>query len=130
MRIERNDYLQQLIDRKDNGEVKVVTGLLGCGKTFLLRELYRSWLLDHGVKPENILYLALDQKENAAFRNPILLDQYLHDRISKAEGRCYVIIDEIQYCHAVPNEALPASVRTPENEHHLLRHGPGTAERL
>lgn len=50
MAIQRDRYLEQLISKKDNGLVKVITGLRRCGKTYLLRELYRSWLLEHGVK--------------------------------------------------------------------------------
>ena len=116
MRVERNDALQQLINRRDNGQIKVVTGLRGCGKTYLLKELYRMRLMESGVQPENIIFVGLDMDANAALRNPVFLDQYLHDRIRKTEGRCYVILDEIQYCISVPNAALPESVRSPEND--------------
>lgn len=115
MAIQRDRYLEQLISKKDNGLVKVITGLRRCGKTYLLRELYRSWLLEHGVKKENIIYLSLDANANATYRNPILLDQYLRSKMAAASGRCYVMIDEIQYCVTVPNEALPKEVRSSQN---------------
>jgi len=116
MEIHRDRYLRRLISKKDNGLVKVITGLRRCGKTYLLRNLYQSWLIEEGVRKENIIYLALDANINASLRNPCNLDRYLRERISETEGRCYVMIDEIQYCVSVPNEALPESVRSAEND--------------
>lgn len=116
MEIHRDRYLRRLISKKDNGLVKVITGLRRCGKTYLLRNLYQSWLIEEGVRKENIIYLALDANINASLRNPCNLDRYLRERISETEGRCYVMIDEIQYCASVPNEALPESVRSAEND--------------
>lgn len=115
MEIQRDRYLNQLITRRNNGLVKVITGLRRCGKTYLLHHLYHQWLLEHGVPDDHILYIALDRNENATYRNPILLDQYLQERIRSISGRCYVMIDEIQYAVPVPNEALPESVRTADN---------------
>jgi len=83
MQIQRKRYLDQLISKKDNSLVKVVTGLRRCGKTFLLKELYAQWLESNGVSKENIIYLALDKNENAKFRNPLILDEYLKNIIKK-----------------------------------------------
>jgi len=115
MEIKRDRYLNALIKRKDNGSVKVITGLRRCGKTYLVNHIYRNWLIQNGVSDDNVVYLALDKNENIKYRNPILLSEYIKDRIGKCTGRCYVIIDEIQYCVTVPNEYLPESKRTPEN---------------
>ncbi|WP_353867122.1 AAA family ATPase [uncultured Treponema sp.] len=71
------------MSKKDNAHVKVVTGLRRCGKTFLLKELYAQWLESNGVSKENIIYLALDKNENAKFRNPLILDEYLKNIIKK-----------------------------------------------
>ena len=115
MEVERPEYLSKLIAAKDNNLVKVVTGLRRCGKTFLVKDLYPRWLRENGVPPENIVYLALDRVANAAYRNPVMLDGYLRHLLSERKGRYYVIIDEIQFCVAVDNPALPENVRTVDN---------------
>lgn len=115
MEIKRPDYLNKLIAAKDNGLVKVITGLRRCGKTFLVKKLYTEWLRDNGVPDSNIIYLALDRVSNATYRNPILLDEYIRGIISGQKGRCYVIIDEIQFSVPVDNPALPENVRNEDN---------------
>ena len=115
MEIERPEYLKRLIAAKDDGRVKVITGLRRCGKTYLVRTLYRRWLNDNGVDDDHIIYLPLDRLSNAGYRNPMLLDEYIRDIISQRDGRCYVIIDEIQFSTPVDNPALPENVRTEEN---------------
>lgn len=113
--VKRPEYLQKIIAAKDNGLVKVITGLRRCGKTFLMKELYPAWLCENQVSSENIIYLALDRIANAGFRNPLLLDEYIRKEISTRDGRCYVIIDEIQFCVSVDNPALPENVRSVDN---------------
>ena len=81
MEIERNGYLRELVDRKGNGLVKVVTGIRRCGKSYLLFHLFRRHLLESGVPPENIVALALDQDENIALRDPIRLGEHLRSRL-------------------------------------------------
>lgn len=80
--IERNDYLKMLIERKRNGMVKVITGLRRCGKSYLLFEIYRKYLLSSGVKEDEIVALALDDDENAMCRNPLRLGEYLREMVS------------------------------------------------
>ena len=115
MVIKRDRYLEKLITRKDNGLVKVVTGIRRCGKTYLLKNLYQKWLISQGGSKTNIIILELDQNANSKYRNPLLLDAYLHEQIKRTKGRCYIIIDEIQYSVPVPNPALPESAQTKEN---------------
>ena len=115
MEIQRPDYLDRLIAAKDDGLVKVITGLRRCGKTYLVRNLYRKWLTDNGIPEENIIYLALDRISNSEYRNPLLMDRYLRKAISERAGRCYVIIDEIHFAVPVDNPALPENVRTEDN---------------
>jgi hypothetical protein len=115
MEIERPEYLGKLIAAKDNGLVKVITGLRRCGKTYLVKQLYPKWLTDNGTPKDNIIYLALDKISNAEYRNPLLMDRYLRESISQRRGRCYIIIDEIQFAVPVDNPALPENVRAAEN---------------
>ena len=116
MDIQRPIYLKKLQEKKDNGLVKVITGLRRVGKTYLLKILYRNWLLTQGIPAENILYLPLDKNENMKLRNPIELDHYLREQIGSSEKRFYIIIDEIQYSVNVPNPYLPQEVQNSENE--------------
>lgn len=103
MRIERTKYLQELIDRKHNGLVKVITGIRRCGKSYLLFTLFYDHLIAEGVKKENIITLELDQTENIRYRNPLELDQYLRSLIRDNGEMHYVFLDEIQFVEKVKN---------------------------
>lgn len=103
MRIERTKYLQELIDRKHNGMVKVITGIRRCGKSYLLFTLFYDHLMAEGVKKENIITLALDQTENIRYRNPMELDRYIRSLIRDNGEMHYVFLDEIQFVEKVKN---------------------------
>ena len=103
MRIERTKYLQELIDRKHNGLVKVITGIRRCGKSYLLFTLFYDHLIAEGVKKENIITLELDQTENIRYRNPLELDRYLRSLIRDNGEMHYVFLDEIQFVENVKN---------------------------
>lgn len=96
MQFSRNAYLERLKCRKDNGLVKVIVGLKGVGKTFLLMTLFKNWLLETGVRAENILAIDLESEENRALRNPDNLSAFFKARIHEGQGRHYVLIDEAQ----------------------------------
>lgn len=100
--IERNTCLQKLIDSRNNGFPKVITGLRRCGKSYLLEVIYRKYLIDEGVNPENILIVRLDEIGNANLRNPIELNGYVTD-YCKDRKTCYVFIDEIQMVQGIVN---------------------------
>lgn len=99
----RTQYLEKLIRKKDNGRVKVITGLRRCGKSVLLFHLYREYLINEGVSPDQIIGLALDTLANAKYRNPIELDQHIREQITDSSKRYYVLIDEIQFVSEIPN---------------------------
>ena len=103
MIIERRDYLDKLISKKDNGMVKVITGIRRCGKSFLLFTLYHSYLNSIGIPDENIIELALDEAVNARYRNPLELDAYIRSLVSESNERFYVFIDEIQFVKHIQN---------------------------
>ena len=63
--INRPRYLQQLIDRRDNGEVKIITGPRRCGKSWLLSHIYKDYLLSHDVKESQIISVSLDRSDAA-----------------------------------------------------------------
>ena len=106
MEVKRNYYLNQLISRKDNGLIKIVTGLRRCGKSYLLFELYKNYLTENGIKEENILLLPLDDAVNARYRNPIELDARVREFVKNTSQRYYVFIDEIQFVKEIENPWL------------------------
>ena len=103
MKIQRKKYLDELIRHRENGRVKIITGIRRCGKSYLLFELYRDYLLSSGVQEDQIIELALDEISNVKYRNPFELDAFIRSRITDPVKRYYVFIDEIQFCETVPN---------------------------
>ena len=93
--IKRDMYLQKLINRKDNGLIKVVTGIRRCGKSYLLDPIFKEYLLDNGVSKDHIIKMELDKRENSKYRNPDELDKYIRSKIID-EKKHYIILDEIQ----------------------------------
>lgn len=99
----REQYLKEIISKKDNGRIKIITGLRRSGKSVLLFQLYREWLLGEGVKEVQIIALALDILENARYRNPLELDKYVRDHMVDPKKRYYIFIDEIQFVSEIQN---------------------------
>lgn len=109
--IARERYLQKLIDRKENGMIKVITGIRRCGKSYLLFHLYYDYLLSIGVKKENIIAIALDEEENDKYREPKELSAYIRSKIVNNDEQYYVFIDEVQY--AIKKEELKSDKLLP-----------------
>lgn len=105
-RIERNYYLDQLIEKRDNGRVKVITGIRRCGKSVLLFDIFGDYLKAEGVADDQMVMLKLDVARNARYRNPLELDKYLRDQISDPKKQYYVMLDEIQEVEPIPNPWL------------------------
>ena len=99
----REQYLKEIISKKDNGRIKIITGLRRSGKSVLLFQLYREWLLGEGVKEDQIIAVALDILENARYRNPLELDKYVRDHMVDPKKRYYIFIDEIQFVSEIQN---------------------------
>ena len=95
MQIGREFYLQQLIDSKQNGLIKIVTGIRRCGKSFLLFRLFRQYLLKEGVDPDHIIQIALDDIENANLREPLELYKCIKAKMTDDE-LYYILLDEVQ----------------------------------
>lgn len=105
-RIERNYYLNKLIEKRDNGRIKVITGIRRCGKSVLLFDIFGDYLKSMGVADDQLIQLKLDVAKNARYRNPIELDKYLRNRITDSAKHYYVMLDEIQEVSSVPNPWL------------------------
>ena len=96
MLIKRDIYLNKLIERQNNGMVKVITGIRRCGKSFLLFKLYKEYLLNSGVGADHIIEIALDGIDVDELRDPKACYKYIKERILDGE-KYYVLLDEIQF---------------------------------
>ncbi len=97
MEIKRERYLQRLIDKKQNGLIKVITGIRRCGKSYLLFKLYYDYLISIGVPESNIIAVSLDDEDYADIRDPHRLNAHLKSKIQDDNQDYYVFIDEAQY---------------------------------
>ncbi len=96
MEIKRDSYLEQLKIRKDNGMIKIITGIRRCGKSFLLFVLFKKYLLESGVDHDHIIEIALDGIENEELRDPKKCYRYIKDAM-KDEQKYYLLLDEVQF---------------------------------
>ena len=93
--IRRDVYLNKLISRKENGLIKIITGIRRCGKSYLLDPLFKNHLLESGVKEDHIIKLELDKEENKKYRDSHELNKYIKSQI-KDKNMYYILLDEIQ----------------------------------
>ena len=95
--IQRDSYLERLINNMWNGEIKVITGIRRCGKSVILFDLFYEYLLSQGVPEDHILKFELDQRRYYKYRNPITLCEYVEDVVCDKKEKFYLFIDEVQY---------------------------------
>ena len=95
MKIERPSYLQQLIDSKDNGLIKIITGLRRVGKSYLLKTLFKDYLYQQGISKDHIIIIDLENRKQKAFTNPDFLLDWIDGNTTDV-GQYYIIIDEVQ----------------------------------
>lgn len=93
--IARDIYLNRLINRKENGMIKVITGIRRCGKSYLLDPIFKNYLMDNGVKEDHIIKLDLEERKNKKYLDPDMLDHHIRNLIVD-EKMYYIIIDEVQ----------------------------------
>ena len=95
MEIRRDYYLKELIDRIDNGLIKIITGIRRCGKSYLLNVIFKNYLIEQGIGEDHIIQLSLDENKNKKYLNPDILDEYIRSLI-KDENKYYILLDEVQ----------------------------------
>lgn len=103
--IKRDKYLKLLIDNKDNGFPKVITGIRRCGKSYLLKEIFKAYLIEQSIPEENILIVELDDDKNIMYRDPISLGEYVRG-FCDGKAKCYVFLDEVQKIFSIVNPVL------------------------
>lgn len=104
--IKRDKYLQKIINKKENGLIKVITGIRRCGKSYLLFNLFYDYLLEIGVDKDHIITIALDDDLYIKYRDPDELSKYIREKIIDNK-MYYVLIDEVQY--AISKKELKSS---------------------
>lgn len=107
MTIKRDQYLKMLKDFAWDGQVKVITGIRRCGKSYLLNTIYKEYLVESGVNPENIICIALDLTKDIKYRNPLVLADFVRESVDGKDGNYYLFVDEIQMSDEVPNPYNP-----------------------
>lgn len=95
MEIKRDKYLNDLIDRMNNGMIKVVTGIRRCGKSYLLFHIFKNYLLEQGVSESHMIMIELDQRKNKKYRDPDVILEYIESLIVD-DDQYYIILDEVQ----------------------------------
>jgi hypothetical protein len=119
MIIKRDEYIEQLLSKRWNGKVKIITGIRRSGKSFLLSTLYKQRLMEEGVREDEFVELALDRKSDLQFRNPNLLFDHIIECTQNSARKFYVFIDEIQLSFKVKNESVDESL-VPEEDRDML----------
>lgn len=108
MEIKRDRYLNRLISFMWDGQVKVITGIRRCGKSYLLRMIFKKYLLSLGVPEDHILSYELDLTRDIRYRDPLVLAASVRERVEGQPSQFYLFIDEIQMSDEVPNPYNPA----------------------
>ena len=93
--IKRDYYLAQLIKRKNNGLIKIVTGIRRCGKSYLLRTIFKNYLIESGVDEGHIIEMAFDLYDNIEYKDPKVFYPWAKGQI-KDDGTYYFLLDEVQ----------------------------------
>lgn len=106
MIIKRDKYVNQLIRKRKNGLIKIITGIRRSGKSFLLFNLFHDYLNSIGIEDEYIIIISLDDEVSAKYRNPLELSDYIRNRMSEKDKEYYIFIDEIQQVKEIRNQWL------------------------
>ena len=119
MVIKRDKYINELLSKRWNGKVKIITGIRRCGKSFLLSTLYKDYLRNEGVQDDCFVEIALDRKAHVKYRNPNELYEYVLEQTQDESKLYYVFIDEIQLSFKVKNEDVDEKL-IPEEDKDML----------
>lgn len=107
MRIKRDSYLDKLIAHMWDGQIKIITGIRRCGKSYLLGTIFKEYLLSQGVKSNHILSYELDKVKDIRFRDPLVLASHVRETAEGSADKFYLFIDEVQLSDTVPNPYNP-----------------------
>jgi len=117
--IKRDQYVNALIEKQWNGKIKILTGIRRCGKSTILFDLFKQYLLNSGIKPNQIIEIPLDENKYEKLRNSDELAAYVRSKIADSSRKYYLMIDEIQYAISsdeLRNKDLPVKIYGVLNE--------------
>ena len=97
MEIKRDIYLNKLVKKRNNGLIKIITGIRRCGKSYLLFHLFYDYLISSGIPEKNIVCISLDDMDYEALCDPYALNEFIKNKTSDKSQQYYVFIDEAQY---------------------------------
>lgn len=103
MEIKRDRYLKKLISFMWDGQVKVITGIRRCGKSYLLKKLFRDYLISTGVTDDHMIEMSLDLINDICYRNPLELAKFVRAKVEGKREQFYLFVDEIQMSDEVVN---------------------------
>ena len=95
MEIKRDKYLKEIINRMHNGMIKVITGIRRCGKSYLVFQIFKEYLINSGVDEKHIIAIELDRRENKKYRDPDVILEHINSLITDKEDY-YILLDEVQ----------------------------------
>lgn len=107
MEIKRDRYLQQVIDYMLDGQVKVITGIRRCGKSYLMNVLFKNYLIAQNISPDNIISIELDMTKDIKYHDPLALAEYVRSKVEGQTEQFYLFVDEIQMSDEVKNPYNP-----------------------
>ena len=113
--IKRDDILKKIKNKMWNGSVKIITGIRRCGKSYMLNEIFKKYLIDSGVAPDHIISVSLDLEEFELLQNPRELSRYVRERIHD-DSRHYVFVDEIQLSRKILKDGVDPARIAKEDE--------------
>lgn len=102
MNVNRDFYLNKLISKMHNNKIKILTGIRRCGKSYLLFNLFKEYLISQNINTKQIITISLEDIENIELRNPIKLNNFIKSKIEN-NHQYYAFIDEIQMCSGIKN---------------------------
>ncbi|WP_326495075.1 ATP-binding protein [Mycoplasmopsis felis] len=102
MNVNRDFYLNKLISKMHNNKIKILTGIRRCGKSYLLFNLFKEYLISQNINSKQIITISLEDIENIELRNPIKLNNFIKSKIEN-NHQYYAFIDEIQMCSGIKN---------------------------
>ncbi|WP_036431151.1 ATP-binding protein [Mycoplasmopsis felis] len=103
MNVNRDFYLNKLISKMHNNKIKILTGIRRCGKSYLLFNLFKEYLISQNINSKQIITISLEDIENIELRNPIKLNNFIKSKIEN-NHQYYAFIDEIQMCSGIKNQ--------------------------
>ncbi len=107
MHINRELYLNRIISFMWDGQVKVITGIRRCGKSYLLNTIFRTYLINQGIKEDHILNYELDLARDIKYRNPLVLAESVREIVEGKSDQYYLFVDEIQMSDEIANPYNP-----------------------